>query len=129
MILREDKLNGSPVDHLGEPWATPLESTKLAPVPPGGSGPYTPLGGAGTAPPLTFSFQGPVYGDTGATTYPPDTCGAAGTNHFVAATNFNVSYYLKSNGTRVFSASLNTFFNTGAFIGDPRVAFDANHAR
>ncbi len=83
----------------------------------------TKLGGNGTSPLLLGEFQGPVFGDPGANLIPPDTCGSVGMNHFVAATNANLSVYVKSTGTRVMNVSLTTFWGVGG-LGDPRVVYD-----
>ena len=85
--------------------------------------------GLAEAPTLRTMFTGPRQSDVGAGYVPPDTCGAVGTNHFVAAVNQNLSIYDKSTGTRLLSTSLQSFFNTGSSAGDPRVAFDPHANR
>ena len=87
------------------------------------------LGGSGTAPTLAQSFEGARLGDPGAGFVPPDTCGAAGLNHFVEVVNTNLSVYVKSTGARVVNISLNTLFGVGGIAGDPRVAFDPHSNR
>ena len=78
----------------------------------------------GTSPSLTSSFIGPAYKDaTGAIYIVPDTCGAAGINHFVTVVNSNISVYIKSTGQRVLDADLDAFL-AGDSRGDPRVLFD-----
>lgn len=86
-------------------------------------------GGGGTPPDVLFDFAGPRNGDAGANLVPPDTCGAVGPTHFVAATNANLSIYLKSTGVRVTNVSLQNFWNTNQFIGDPRVVYDEHDDR
>jgi hypothetical protein len=83
----------------------------------------TKLGGSGTSPILLGEFAGPVFGDVGANLIPPDTCGAVGSTHFVAATNSNLSVYVKATGQRVMNVSLNSFWATSG-LGDPRVVWD-----
>ncbi len=85
------------------------------------------LGGAGTAPTLTFSFQGPRLGDAGAGYLPPDTHGTVGPNHFVAVVNQNISIYNKATGTRLSSAGLQNFWGVSGSAGDPRAVYD-HHA-
>ncbi|MEM6673968.1 MAG: hypothetical protein AAF726_14075 [Planctomycetota bacterium] len=79
-------------------------------------------GGAGTLPTQLREFRGPRLGDTGANSVPPDTCGAAGRDFFVAAVNSNLSVYDKVTNNRVLNVSLQSFW--GASVGDPRVAYD-----
>lgn len=86
-------------------------------------------GGSGTTPTLLDEFIGPAFGDAGANLIPPDTCGAVGTTHFLAATNANISVYVKATGQRVLNVSLGSFWNSGQFIGDPRVVYDEHHDR
>ncbi|MEM9378953.1 MAG: hypothetical protein AAGB93_03310 [Planctomycetota bacterium] len=83
----------------------------------------TPLaGGSGTLPTFQRDFLGPRLGDPGATSIPPDTCGVAGTDHFVAAVNSNLSAWRKDTQMRVLSTPLQSFW--GASVGDPRIAYD-----
>lgn len=85
--------------------------------------------GGGTLPILIKKFQGPKMFDPGANTFPPDTCGSVGIDHFVTVVNTNISVYQKSNGQRVVNMSLNSFFGVGGFHGDPRVVFDPDSQR
>jgi len=85
--------------------------------------------GLGTTPTLRFMFSGPRQSDVGAGYVPPDTCGSVGTNHFVATVNQHISIYDKYDGTRLFSASMQSFFGIGSTAGDPRVAFDPHENR
>ncbi|MEL6427605.1 MAG: hypothetical protein AAFR54_00415 [Planctomycetota bacterium] len=102
-----------------------VEDARTPAVVGGPSGPQTlasSRGGAGTLPIFLREFSGPRFGDSGATSVPPDTCGAVGRDHFVAAVNSNLSVYDKASGNRVLSTSLQSFW--GAQVGDPRVAYD-----
>jgi hypothetical protein len=81
------------------------------------------------APPaIVQSFAGPRQGDPGAPSYPPDTCGAVGLDHFVTAVNNAVSVYSKATGARLFTSSLDSFFGLQAGA-DPRVVFDPHSQR
>ncbi len=71
---------------------------------------------------------GPKSGDTG-TLSVPDTNGAAGPDHYVAAPNGHLSIYLKSTGQKVLDVAQTTFFATGGILGDPRIAYDAEEDR
>ena len=61
---------------------------------------------------------------------PPDTCGAAGVDHFVELINGRYSVYRKSDGARVQTSTLDAFWaaagapHTGTFSFDPRVLYD-----
>ena len=80
-------------------------------------------GGSGTAPQLVQSFIGPTMGSS----WPPDTCGAVGPDHFVAVVNTQIKAYRKSDGAQVFTQSLGNFF--GFSNGDPRVTWDETSGR
>jgi hypothetical protein len=86
--------------------------------PDGGAAPE----GSATAPILSTNFGGVVRGDGGSNTYPPDTCGAVGPNHFVVAVNRNIAVYDKATGTELLNV-LSTSFMPGS-NGDPRVLYD-----
>lgn len=86
------------------------------------------FGGNGTTPFLIQEFAGPRQGDLGASSFPPDNVGAAGTTHFVAAVNSNLSVYDKATGARLINSSLAAFLNSPA-VGDPRVVFDPDSQR
>ena len=101
--------------------------TDLAEESDGGAPDATKMAGAGTTPKFVRELSGPRFGDAGANLVPPDTCGAVGPTHFVAAVNANLSVYLKSTGQRVVNVSLSSFW--GAGVGDPRVAYDDHHDR
>ncbi len=83
--------------------------------------------GLGTAPELSQSFQGVIRGDAGSMSYPPDTDGAIGPNHYVETVNRNFAVYDKVTGAEITNILL------GAFLpgsnGDPRVLFDHHSQR
>jgi hypothetical protein len=91
----------------------------------------TPLvqGGAGTPPLLQDDFMGPTRGDAGSFSFPPDTCGAIGPNHFVSVVNTTFSVYERNTGNRVALMTLNSFFSPFGTGGDPRVLFDQYSGR
>lgn len=61
---------------------------------------------------------------------PPDTHGAVGLDYFVEVTNSNVDVYKKSDGTRVKSVSLASFFGyTKQILFDPRCVYDSAQDR
>jgi len=74
------------------------------------------------APTLINDYQGVIRGDATSWSYPPDSCGAAGPNHFVEVVNRNFAVYNKSTGEELINILL------GAFLpgsnGDPRVLYD-----
>jgi hypothetical protein len=75
-----------------------------------------------STPILVSDYQGVIRGDAGSWSYPPDSCGAAGPNHFVEVVNRNFAVYDKSTGENLINILL------GAFLpgsnGDPRVLYD-----
>jgi hypothetical protein len=120
-------------DAMNEVFQGPAGSGAGAPPPGGGVGAGSNGGGTysgqGTLPVLIQNFKGPRSTDAGAGWVPPDTCGAVGIDYFVSVVNMHISIYQKSTGVRVFSSSLQSFFNTGQSAGDPRVAFDPDSER
>lgn len=109
------------------PGPLPIETDKPEPA-----GPEAPAGEAGvdgggtdgtTTPTLSMIFQGPISGGS----FPPDTCGAIGPNHFVSIVNTNISAYHKATGALAFSQSLGAFFGGGS--GDPRILYDTHSGR
>lgn len=80
-----------------------------------------------TLPLLGTNYQGVIKGDAGQDSFPPDTCGAVGPNHFLEVVNTNFSVYAKSSGTRVVNTSLSSF-HPGS-VGDPRVLYDQHSGR
>lgn len=84
----------------------------------------------GTPPTLGPSRRGARSEDTlnqcfsGVPCIPPDTMGAVGPNHFVQVINGNVSIFQKSDGVRIATEGLASFFRDvelGPQIRDPRV--------
>ena len=71
---------------------------------------------------------GPRSGDTG-TLSVPDTNGAAGPDHYVAAPNGHLAIYARSSGQKLLDVAQTTFFATGGILGDPRIAYDAGEER
>lgn len=82
--------------------------------------------GSGFTLDLKQTFRGIRRGEAN-TTFPPDTCGAIGPNHFMETINFSVAIFRKSDGVRVQTVSLSSLIpGTG---GDPRVLFDPHSQR
>lgn len=90
------------------------------------------LRGSG-GPTLIAQYQGVFFGsDPGASSIPPDTCGAIGPNHFVEVINSSYVVYNKTTGAKIQSMSLGNFFNGSgqSFTGgDPRVVYDTHSGR
>lgn len=84
-------------------------------------------GRAATAPVLLDSFQGVIRGDAGSSSYPPDTDGAIGPDHFVETVNRNFAVYDKYTGAELINIHLQTFLPGSN--GDPRVLFDHHSGR
>lgn len=62
--------------------------------------------------------------------YPPDTHGAVGPEHFVEITNSHLDIYRKSDGVRVKSVTLASFFGyTKKTLFDPRCVYDKSKSR
>ena len=83
--------------------------------------------GLGTAPTLLDSFQGVLRGDAGSQSYPPDTDGAIGPNHYVETVNRNFAVYNKATGAEITNILLGSFLPGSN--GDPRVLFDHHSGR
>ena len=81
----------------------------------------------GTAPDLLDSFQGVVRGDAGSWSYPPDTDGAIGPNHYVQTANRNFAVYDKATGAELINILLGSFLPGSN--GDPRTIFDHHSGR
>jgi hypothetical protein len=75
-----------------------------------------------TEPVLINDYQGIIRGDAESWSYPPDTCGAAGPNHFVEVVNRNFAVYDKSTGEELINILLGEFLPESN--GDPRVLYD-----
>jgi len=71
---------------------------------------------------LISNFSGVIRGDAGSWSYPPDSCGAAGPNHFVEVVNRNFAVYNKSTGEELINILLGSFLPGSN--GDPRVLYD-----
>ncbi|MGE3181115.1 MAG: hypothetical protein AB7N71_05745 [Phycisphaerae bacterium] len=84
------------------------------------------LGGSIGTLTLDLEFEG-IRRFESATSYPPDTHGAVGINHYVEAVNSRIAIFDKSNGVRISSQSLSSFLAGGS--GDPRVLFDQHSNR
>ncbi|MGD8453424.1 MAG: hypothetical protein PVJ57_16550 [Phycisphaerae bacterium] len=78
-------------------------------------------------PTMVTSYQGVIRGDAGSLSYPPDTDGAVGPNHYVITVNRNFAVYDRETGQEQLNILL------GAFLpgsnGDPRVLFDHHSGR
>ena len=74
-------------------------------------------------------FDGPRFGDAGATLFPPDTHGAVGPDFVIAIVNSNLSVYRRSDNFRALSVGLRTFWNFNQTIGDPRAVWDVHSQR
>ncbi len=86
-----------------------------------------PSGTRATTPILLHSFQGVIRGDAGSTSYPPDTDGAVGPDHYVITVNRNFAVYDKATGTELTNILLGAFLPESN--GDPRVLFDQHSQR
>ncbi|MCZ6834749.1 MAG: hypothetical protein O7G85_03150 [Planctomycetota bacterium] len=83
----------------------------------------TPLGNTqATAPILINSFQGVVRGDADTFSFPPDSCGTIGPNHYVEVVNRNFAVYDRSSGAELLNIHLQSFLPGSS--GDPRVLWD-----
>lgn len=87
------------------------------------------LGGGGSAPTVGTNFVGPAVGGPGGGWVPPDTCGAAGINHFVSVTNSNISVWNKTTGVRQLNVGQPSFWGIGGSLGDGRAVFDPHSQR
>jgi hypothetical protein len=86
-----------------------------------------PSGMRATAPALISKFQGVIRGDAGSMSYPPDTDGAVGPNHYVETVNRNFAVYNKANGAELMNILLGSFLPGSN--GDPRVLYDHHSGR
>ncbi|MFH0983660.1 MAG: hypothetical protein V2A79_19260, partial [Planctomycetota bacterium] len=80
------------------------------------------LRGTGTLPLLLQDFKGIIRGDGASSSYPPDTCGAIGPNHFLSVVNRAIAAFDKTTGQRVWISNLGSFLPGSN--GDPRVLYD-----
>ncbi len=81
------------------------------------------------------NFTGSVYG-TDSLSFPPDSNGAVGPDHFVEFINGRFSAYSKTNGSRVLTQTDLAFWNaagitlpTGYDLTDPRIVYDPSVQR
>ena len=91
----------------------------------GGGGGF--LGGGGTLPTLLSDFEAIKKGDHGSSTYPPDTCGAVGPDHYVEVINRVFAVYDKNTGVKLIGMNSQSFLPGSN--GDPRVAYDEHSGR
>ena len=104
---------------------SPQQPRQLAPEAPAVA---SPAGGETATPPnLLATYQGVLRGDAGSMSYPPDTDGAVGPNHYVITVNRNFAVYDKSTGAELTNILLGTFLPGSN--GDPRVLFDQHSQR
>ncbi|MBU0638128.1 MAG: hypothetical protein KKB50_04625 [Planctomycetes bacterium] len=82
---------------------------------------------SGTPPSLSVTYQGVIRGDAGSMSYPPDTDGAIGPNHYVETVNRNFAIYDKASGAELTNILLGSFLPGSN--GDPRVLFDHHSGR
>ncbi|MDP6762278.1 MAG: hypothetical protein QF860_05390 [Planctomycetota bacterium] len=101
------------------------EAQEQASDAPGAGGGW--LGGSGTLPGLLSDFVGIRRNEHGSTTYPPDTCGAVGPDHFVEVINRVFAVYDKSTGSKLTGMYLGSFLPGSN--GDPRVHYDEDSGR
>jgi hypothetical protein len=79
------------------------------------------------APSVVSSFQGSIRGDAGQYSFPPDTIGAIGPDHFVVVVNTIFAVFDRESGARLVNVSLDSFLPGSS--GDPRVLFDQHSGR
>lgn len=84
-------------------------------------------GGAGTTPELLLNFDAVRRGQGSSSSFPPDTMGAIGPNHYVETVNRVFAVFNKSTGAQVQLVNLGTFLPGSS--GDPRVLFDQHSGR
>jgi len=100
-----------------------LEAAELPP----GSEPPEPSRSAGTLPMLLSDFQAVIRGDAGSWSYPPDSDGAIGPDHYLETVNRNFAVYDKETGAELMNLLLGSFLP--GCSGDPRVLFDQHSER
>jgi hypothetical protein len=81
-----------------------------------------PIDNAPISPISINNFQGVIRGDAESWSYPPDSCGAIGPNHFVETVNRNFAVYNKTTGEELINILLGSFLPGSN--GDPRVLYD-----
>ncbi len=86
-----------------------------------------PSGRNAVAPNLLAVYQGVIRGDAGSMSYPPDTDGAIGPDHYVETVNRNFAVYDKETGDELTNVLLGSFLPGSN--GDPRVVYDQYSGR
>ncbi|MFT5050270.1 MAG: hypothetical protein ACI8QZ_001671 [Chlamydiales bacterium] len=86
------------------------------------------VGGGATAPSLKQDFPGVRMFEAGTSVIPPDSCGAAGLDHFVSIVNTKLTVFDKITGARLVDLPLADFWSADS-LGDPRVVFDPHSQR
>ncbi len=86
-----------------------------------------PLGPGATPPDILFTFEGIERGTNFQQSFPPDTNGAIGPNHYVIVVNRNFGVFDKANGSLISVVGLGTF--QPGTSGDPRVLYDHHAGR
>jgi len=104
----------------------PLAPSAMQPRPEGRGDPQ-PSPMRGTAPNLLATHQGVIRGDASSMSYPPDSDGAIGPNHYVETVNRNFAVYDKVNGAELTNILLGSFLPGSN--GDPRVLYDHHSNR
>jgi hypothetical protein len=84
-------------------------------------------GSRATLPTLSASYQGVLRGDAGSMSYPPDSDGAIGPNHYLETVNRNFAVYDKTTGAELTNILLGSFLPGSN--GDPRTLFDQHSNR
>jgi len=88
--------------------------------------PAAPIGAA-TTPDLISTFEGIIRGDEGSWSFPPDSCGAIGPDHYVSVVNRVIAAFDRETGDGLAASTL------GAFLpgsnGDPRIVYDQHSGR
>ena len=95
--------------------------------PPAAGGQRSSAQDGGTLPELQMDFQAVKRGDAGQWSYPPDTDGAVGPDHYVTTVNTVIAVYSKTSGDLLWSTSLSSFMPGSG--GDPRVLYDQHSER
>jgi hypothetical protein len=82
----------------------------------------TERGGSGTSPLLTLDFDAVHRTEAGQGSWPPDTNGAVGPDHYMVTVNTIVGIFSKVNGNQASVFSLSSFLPGSS--GDPRILYD-----
>jgi hypothetical protein len=84
-------------------------------------------GSRAATPTIVAEFSAAVRGDAGSWSFPPDTMGAIGPDHFVVTVNRMFQVYEKDSGARIVNTGLGSFLPGSS--GDPRVLYDQHSDR